>query len=111
MPLGSRNFVVDDPRAYRIVNRLLEAVPFGSYLVIAHRTAEVHGEAMTEAVRRWNEQGSARMTLRSRSEFVRFFDRLELMEPGVVSCSSGDPTLGSANTAEVPQFCAVGRKP
>lgn len=26
-------------------------------------TSEVHGEAMTEAVRRWNEVGSARMTL------------------------------------------------
>ena len=37
---------------------------------------------MTEAVGFWNQQGSAPMTLRTREELLRFFDGMELMEPG-----------------------------
>jgi O-methyltransferase involved in polyketide biosynthesis len=111
MLLGSLNFVIDTEAAQAIVKRLLDAVPPGSYLVVAHPTAEVHGEAMIEAVRGWNEQGSAQMTLRSREELVHFFDGVELLEPGVVSCSRWRPDTTDPEPAEVSQFCGVGRKP
>lgn len=62
----------------------MDAVPSGSYLAIAHPTKEVHGEVMEEAVRRWNEDGSFQLTLRNRHEPAEFFDRLELLEPGMV---------------------------
>jgi len=94
------------------VNRLLDAVPSGSYLAIAHPAKEVHGEVMEEAVRRWNEDGSFQLTLRSRQELAGFFDRLELLEPGAVSCSRWRPDPGDPKSKlEVAQFCAVGRKP
>jgi hypothetical protein len=54
-------------------------------------TKEVHGDVMEEAVRRWNEDGSFQLTLRNRQELAGFFDRLELLEPGVVSCSRWRP--------------------
>jgi O-methyltransferase involved in polyketide biosynthesis len=110
MLLGSLNFVIDTGTAQSIVKRLMDAVPSGSYLVIAHPTTEVHGEAMTNAVRGWNEQGSAQMTLRTREELVRFLDGLEVLEPGVVSCSRWRPEGSDLEPAEVPQFCGVGRK-
>jgi O-methyltransferase involved in polyketide biosynthesis len=112
MLLGILNFIIDDDEAHAIVNRLLDAVPSGSYLAIAHPTKEVHGEVMEEAVRRWNEDGSFQLTLRNRQELAGFFDRLELLEPGVVSCSRWRPDPGDPNAeVEVAQFCAVGRKP
>jgi hypothetical protein len=110
MLLGSLNFIIDTQEAEAIVKRLVNAVPAGSYLVIAHPTAEVHGEAMTLAVQGWNEQGSAQMTLRSRQELIRFFDQVELLEPGVVSCSRWRPEVSDPEPAEVSQFCGVGRK-
>jgi len=110
MLLGSLNFVIDTAEAQAIVKRLVDAVPSGSYLVIAHPTSEVHGEAMTNAVRGWNEQGSAQMTLRTRPELVRFLDGLEVLEPGVVSCSRWRPEVSDPEPVEVPQFCGVGRK-
>ena len=37
----------------------MEALPPGSHLAIVHSTSAVTGEGMEEAVRRWNEAGSA----------------------------------------------------
>jgi len=111
MLLGILNHIVDDDEAHAIVNRLLDAVPSGSYLVVGHPTKEVHGEAMAEAMRLWNERGGTPIRDRSRQELARFFDRLELLEPGVVSCSRWRPDPADADPVEVSEFCAVGRKP
>ena len=112
MLLGIMQFVNDDEQAYAIVDRLVAALPSGSYLALAHPTAEVHTEAMTAAVESWNEQGSAPMKLRSREQLLRFFEGLELLEPGVVSCSrwqAEQPEIGEI--VDVTQFCGVARKP
>jgi S-adenosyl methyltransferase len=112
MLLGILNFIVDDDEAHAIVNRLLDAVPSGSYMAVVHPTQEVHGEAMAETLRRWNERGGAPIVDRSRQELARFFDRLELLEPGVVSCTQWRPDPGDPSSqVEVAHFCAVGRKP
>jgi hypothetical protein len=94
-----------------IVGRLLDAVPAGSYLVVSHPTTEVDGEAMTAAVEYWNSQGSARMTLRSRADLLRLFDGVELLEPGVVSCSRWRPDDSDKEIVDVTHFAGVGRKP
>ena len=65
---------------------------------------------MAEAMRPWNEQGGTPITDRSREELARFFDRLELLEPTVVSCSRWRPEPADSEPAEVSEFCAVGRK-
>ncbi|AKJ14589.1 translation initiation factor IF-2 [Streptomyces incarnatus] len=109
--LGVLNFIIDTGEAQAVVRRLLDAVPSGSYLVISHPTTEVDGEAMTEAVRHWNSQGSAPMTLRTREELLRFFDGVHLLEPGVVTCSRWRPTQRQAEIIDVPQFCGVAKKP
>jgi hypothetical protein len=66
---------------------------------------------MAEAMRLWNERGGTPIVDRSRQELARFFDRLELLEPGVVSCSRWRPEPADADAAEVSEFCAVDRKP
>ncbi|MET7883195.1 SAM-dependent methyltransferase [Streptomyces avermitilis] len=110
--LGVVNFIMDTDRAQAIVRRLLDGVPSGSYLVISHPTTEVDGEAMTEAVRYWNGQGSAPMTLRTREELLRLFDGVDVLEPGVVSCSRWRPApSGKDEIVEVTHFCGVAKKP
>ena len=52
------------------------------------------------------------MTLRSGQQIARFFDHLDLVEPGVVSCPLWRPDpveIGSPR--EVDEFCGVARKP
>jgi hypothetical protein len=60
MMLGILNHIVDDDEAHGIVDRLVDAVPSGSYLVVGHPAKEFHGEAMAEAMRLWNERGEPR---------------------------------------------------
>ncbi len=108
MLLGSLNFVVDDDQTDRIVRHLLDGVSPGSYLVIAHPTDEVDTATARAVLRRWNEQGNAKQTLRGRAELTGFFDGLELVEPGVVSCSRW---RNDYDEPEVSHFGGVGRKP
>jgi len=112
MMLGILNFVLGTDEAQAIVHRLLDSVPSGSYLVLSHPTTEVDAESMTQAVQFWNQQGSAPMTLRTRAELMRFFDRVDLVEPGVVSCSRWRPDLTDiGEIVDVTHFCGVARRP
>ena len=89
----------------------MDAVPSGSHLVVSRPTTEVDGEAMTAAVEYWNAQGSAQMALRGRDDLSRFFDRVELLDPGIVSCSRWRPDATDAEIVDVTHFGGVGRKP
>ena len=113
MLLGIVHHIPDTGEAYSIVRRLMAALAPGSYLVINHSTSAVHGAAMEEAVRHWNRVGTPSMTLRSPEQIARFFDGLDLLEPGVVSCSRWRPDLiaSSGQPAEVDEFAGVARMP
>jgi hypothetical protein len=109
--LGIVHFILDDDEARAIVKRLVDAVPSGSYLVIAHVTNEVNGPVQDEAIRHWNEFGKPTIVTRSAQQIGRFFDGLELLEPGIVSCSRWRPAADDLDMPDVDQFCGVGRKP
>lgn len=111
MLLGIINYVMDNAEAHAIVNRLLNALPSGSYLTMSHPTPEIHAEAIETSVQHYNSSGAAPIRTRSRHELTQFFDGLELLEPGVVSCSLWRPDPNEFGTrAEVTQYCGVGRK-
>jgi S-adenosyl methyltransferase len=97
----------DDP--HRLVARLLDAVPSGSHLALSHPVEGV-SEEMAEAARRWNERSPTKITLRSHAEISRFFDGLELLEPGVVELPQWRPDEPSEQVGPVPHHCGVGRK-
>ncbi|WP_051366519.1 SAM-dependent methyltransferase [Hamadaea tsunoensis] len=108
MLLGIMNFVVDDDEAYAIVRKLVDAVPAGSYLVLSHPTKEVHAEAVEQAMQMWNSSGSAPICSRTPEQIARFFDGLEILEPGIVTASQWRPD--GDDTTIVTEYAAVGRK-
>jgi hypothetical protein len=111
MLLGILNFVPDNDEAIALVSRLVAALPSGSFVAISHPTTEINGDVMIEALRLWNEGPSAKMVLRSRDEVAQFFPGLELVEPGVVTCSHWRPDPQTDRvTEEVPHYGGVGRK-
>ncbi|MEU2112496.1 SAM-dependent methyltransferase [Streptomyces sp. NPDC019507] len=108
MMLGILNFVLDTDQARAIVHRVMDAVPSGSYLALTHPTLELGGEGNAEAMAFWNENATPPITARTRAEVAAFFEGLDLLEPGIVSCARWRD--GGATSVEVAQFGAVGRK-
>ncbi|MFD9905413.1 SAM-dependent methyltransferase [Streptomyces sp. NPDC059063] len=110
MLLGITAHIVDDT-AYAIVGRLVDALPSGSYLVLCDDTEVINPKAMREMIDQWNEAGDNPRVNRSPEELARFFDGLDLLEPGLVSVSRWRPGPADADAEEVDDFGAVGRKP
>ncbi|HEX5203407.1 SAM-dependent methyltransferase [Paractinoplanes rhizophilus] len=108
---GILNFVVDDAEAQAIVTRLVAAVPPGSYLVISHPTEEVNGPAVRESMRQWNESGAAPITARTPAAIAAFCAGLEILPPGVVTCTAWRPDPAHPGiTDTVSEFAVVARK-
>lgn len=104
--------IVDDEEARAIVDRLVDAVPSGSYLALADPTVEATGDRMRAAIENWNEHGTPPGTWRSPEQLAGFFERLELVEPGIVSCTRWRPEPSPFEESPlVDRFCGVGRKP
>jgi hypothetical protein len=99
----------DDPHA--IVTRLMEAVPSGSWLALSHPARDVHPHQVTEAASRFNQLAPAKATLRTRAEILRFFDGLELLEPGLVQVHQWRPGLAApGHNQEAAGYCGLARK-
>jgi hypothetical protein len=99
----------DDP--YGIVTTLMDALPAGSYLVLAHPASDIRAARMAEMTRRVNERMSGpRATMRDRAAITRFFDGLDLLEPGVVQPRQWRPDPLVIGPDQVTAWCAVARK-
>jgi len=69
----------DDP--YGIMGRLVDLLPSGSYVSLTHLTADFD-PAMRDVERTYLSRGMP-MHLRTRAEVERFFDGLDIVEPGL----------------------------
>ena len=91
--LGILGHIDDYGAARSIASQLMDALPAGSYLVIADGMAANPG--VGSAQRRYDESARPRYgasapapyLLRRPDELASFFDGLDLIEPGVVPCS------------------------
>jgi S-adenosyl methyltransferase len=87
----------------------MDALPSGSYLDLADG---IRTPSKDLAAQRYSETGAVPYVLRTREEIASFFDGLELVEPGLVSCPlwRPDPAPGGP-PAELGSLGGVGRKP
>ena len=110
MLMGILGHIADDDEARSIVTWLVAAVPSGSYL--AMNDGSDTSEEVVEAARIWNQSANPTYHLRSPDRIARFFDGLELVEPGVVSPPRWRPEPSeSGPPADIDSFCGVARKP
>jgi S-adenosyl methyltransferase len=99
----------DDPSD--IIATLMSAVPPGSCLVISHPASDIQAAAMAEMVKRINDRlPAATTTLRDRAAVTRFFDGLEILDPGVVQPHRWRPASRDVTGVDVTAWCGVGRK-
>ncbi|MEV6395701.1 SAM-dependent methyltransferase [Streptomyces sp. NPDC051907] len=108
MLLGVAIFIEDDDQSYGVVRRLMDALPAGSHLVLSHTITSPAMPDVDEAVAFWNEHGTPKLTQRTPEQIARYFDGLDVLDPGIVSCSLWRPEKPAD---EVAMYCGVGRKP
>jgi S-adenosyl methyltransferase len=113
MLLAVLQFIPDAEDPYRIVARLLGAMPSGSYLVVSHPTGDIRPGDAAEFQRRYAESGASQLCLRTKAAVSKFFDGLDLLEPGVVQTDLWRPGVQCpcCRASTHPTYCGVGKKP
>ncbi|MFE7773540.1 SAM-dependent methyltransferase [Streptomyces sp. NPDC057445] len=110
--LALLHFVDDEDGAYELVGRLVQQLAPGSYLVLSQTTGDFDPEKAVQARAMYRSRGLTLRT-RSREEFTRFFDGLELVEPGVSLTAEWHPELGEVvdvlGDGPIPGYAGVAR--
>jgi hypothetical protein len=99
----------DDAVARSIVDTLKAALPSGGYLIMYEGTDT--DPRQREALRQYNESGAVPYRVRQPEQVVRFFDGLEVVEPGVVPIHQWHPDPETVDPPIVPALGGVGRRP
>jgi hypothetical protein len=103
--------VADDDEARSIVSRLMAGLPSGSYLVIADGTSTITAE-FEQAQQEYDDTGADAYKLRGPAQVARFFDGLDVLEPGIVPCLQWRPELSPLTPPTgVEPLGGIGRKP
>jgi hypothetical protein len=109
------HFVTDEGGPYDLVRQLMDALPSGSYLMLTHCTPELDPAAWARLAELAASRSDITGQARSHAEVRRFFDGLELVEPGVVVPHrwrpDGDPSVAGLTDGEVSLYAGVARKP
>ncbi|MEU5882276.1 SAM-dependent methyltransferase [Spirillospora sp. NPDC047279] len=101
------HFIGDDEDAHGLVTAYMDAMPSGSFLVISSSIENPAGRTIENLYRdKLADRGGGGTITRTREEILRFFDGLEILEPGLVTVTKWD-----GDGPEVPFVAAVGRKP
>jgi hypothetical protein len=103
--------IPDSDNPHAIVATVLDALPPGSYLALSHLGSDIFNQEAQQGfhniVSRMSQQ---QYTGRSREQLARFFEGMELVEPGLVRIEEWRPDPGSDDTYQSTAWGAVGRK-
>jgi len=107
------HFFKDEDEPYGLVDRIMAAMPSGSYLAMSHMTADLEPEVMGRLAKAPGDQAQYVFVMRTKAEVGRFFEGLELQRGGL------EPLLDWLTPDQMPpwpgaarmHWCAVGRKP
>lgn len=106
------HFIEDDDEAYQVVKRVVEAMPSGSFLAASIATDDLDPVPLAQVQQQYRAAGET-LQFRSSDRALRFFDGLELEEPGLVQLHKWrpEPDAGEIADTDVAMYGAVARKP
>ena len=107
------HFIHGRAAAQPIVDRLMSALPTGSYLVATHATEDFASPELRARYQELFAAGRADVWPRDRAEFGALFDGLDLVKPGLVPVSQWrpEPKATIPPRGDTSLWAAVGRKP
>ena len=113
MLLAILHYIPDLDEVHRILARLLDAVPPGSFVTISHAASDIFAEEMAEMFKRMNEHlpEASHHVGRPHKVVTQFFDGLDVVEPGVVPVSEWRPRTDTEAATPTSLWGGVARKP
>jgi len=109
--IGVLHLVADEDEPQRVMGEMLDATVAGSYLALTQPAKDVNADQVAEGARRYNEHVKTPQTRRTYAETLRFFDRMEVVPPGLVQCHRWRPATGAVGLEEnVSAYGGVARK-
>lgn len=106
------HFIEDDEEALRVVRRVVDVLPSGSYFAATIATDEFAPEPLAMVREQYHAHGET-LEWRTKEQAQRFFEGLELEEPGLVQMHKWRPDpvdVGKIDDADIAMYGAVGRK-
>ena len=79
--------------------------------MVSHPASDIDAQSMAEMARRLNRLMSQSVTLRSHTEVSRFFDGLDVAEPGVVRIPEWRPDSPAEAASPATMWGGAARKP
>ncbi|AEN08344.1 MULTISPECIES: SAM-dependent methyltransferase [unclassified Streptomyces] len=108
--LGLLHFLPDDEDPYGIVRTLTATLAPGSWVALSQGASDVNPERGEQGTEEYG-KGGIRLALRTRAEFARFFEGLEVVEPGVVTAPRWFRGTAAPEPEESGMYVAVARVP
>lgn len=113
--MGTMGHFPDLDEALGLVRTYVDALPEGSFLAVCDGVTsgdvELDPEKAAEFMEIWKEAVTLPYVSRPVEDFTRFFDGLELVDPGVVSVTRWRPEPVEVGEArDLPQYCGLARK-
>jgi hypothetical protein len=105
------HFIPDDAEVQRIIDHLMEPLAPGSMLALSTCTADSAPEEVAAGVAAYNANGIP-LVARTKPEVERFFDGLEILDPGIVLVNHWHPDQAASEVADahVHMYGGIGRK-
>jgi len=102
--------VADNEGPHAIVSRLMDRLPSGSYLMLQDGTTV--SQANADALEDYSQSGAIPYNLRTPEEVARYFDGLDVVEPGIIPIQQWrpDPADPAEPFADVNTYGGIGRK-
>jgi hypothetical protein len=105
------NAIPDSDDPHGIIAALMDAVPSGSYLTLTHLASDLLAEQTQDGLDNVNGQMMDKeFTSRNREQVARFFEGMDLVEPGLVRVEEWRPGPEGSGMGRSSLWCAVGRK-
>lgn len=110
--VGVLHFVPDGDDPWSIMARLVDAITASDcYLVIGHGASDIKPEESARMAEEYNRRSAVPITMRNRLEVARFFDGMEMLQPGLVPLDQWPSASRDARPAvELAGYAGIGRR-
>ncbi|MBP0458945.1 SAM-dependent methyltransferase [Streptomyces montanisoli] len=108
--IGLLHFLPDSADPHALVAELVRALPSGSHLVVSHAASDLHAERAREVIEAYR-RGGIQLVPRDRATCARFFDGLDLVEPGLVTVSRWFRDTAAPAYSDAGVYAGVARVP